>query len=110
MDGRAILLAATAALVLNAPHAAPSGMGKATKAAAEALKDPASAKFRHVVSMQENAGYCGEVNAKNSYGGYVGYRKFYVIGTTDAYFDNTDTEAFSSFPTMWEKYCIPVWK
>lgn len=110
MDLRAILLAATAALFLNAPQAAPSGIGKATKAAADALKDPSSAKFRHVVAMQENAGYCGEVNAKNSYGGYVGYRKFYVIGTTDAYFDDSDTETFSSFPTMWAKYCEPVWK
>jgi len=110
MDVRAIFLAATAALFLNASHAAASGMSKATKAAAEALKDPSSAKFRHVVAMRESAGYCGEVNAKNSYGGYVGYRKFYVIGTTDAYFDNGDTEAFSSFPTMWAKYCEPVWK
>lgn len=40
------------------------------------LKDPDSAKFKGV--KESSPGYvCGFVNAKNSYGGYIGYRVFY---------------------------------
>jgi len=39
----------------------------------ESLKDPDSAMFRNQVDG------CGEVNAKNSFGGYVGYRRFYTM-------------------------------
>lgn len=44
--------------------------------AAATLKDPGSAQFR---SMELKAGgtvLCGEINAKNSFGGYVGFRPF----------------------------------
>ncbi|KHE04764.1 MULTISPECIES: hypothetical protein [Citrobacter] len=46
----------------------------------ETLKDPESAKFESFFhSSGENDGYvCGTVNAKNSYGGYTGKKKFYV--------------------------------
>ena len=46
----------------------------------ENLKDPDSAKFRKVVSYKNkgNNFVCGEVNSKNSMGGYVGFRSFYV--------------------------------
>lgn len=49
------------------------------------LKDPDSAEFSNLVVYQQKAaprdtvfGYtlCGEVNAKNSFGGYGGYQKF----------------------------------
>ncbi len=65
----------------------------------EKLRDPASATFKNVVRVVTGADpaagkvgvpvYCGEVNAKNAYGGYVGYQRFFVfdslalIGTTD---------------------------
>lgn len=42
------------------------------------MKDPDSTNFRNVF-IREFAGgrvVCGEVNAKNSYGAYVGFRKF----------------------------------
>jgi len=45
------------------------------------LKDPSSAQFRDMYATSRGMGddmVCGEVNAKNSYGGYVGFRKFYV--------------------------------
>jgi Domain of unknown function (DUF4124) len=48
------------------------------------LKDPSSAIFRHVRAVRvEYAGekktcYCGQINAKNSYGGYGGYEPFFV--------------------------------
>jgi hypothetical protein len=37
------------------------------------LKDPSSAEFRN------QHGLCGEVNARNSFGGYGGFRRFVVI-------------------------------
>lgn len=42
---------------------------------AELMKDPASVQFRSVKlhRVGEIRFVCGEVNAKNSYGGYVGY-------------------------------------
>jgi hypothetical protein len=41
------------------------------------LKDPESAKFKGIKPMGEK-GFCGWVNAKNSYGGYTGFAVFYV--------------------------------
>ncbi|GLW38468.1 hypothetical protein Pcaca04_24040 [Pectobacterium carotovorum subsp. carotovorum] len=44
------------------------------------LKDPTSAIFESFyVKSGENNGYiCGTVNAKNSYGGYIGRKNYYV--------------------------------
>jgi hypothetical protein len=58
-------------------------------AVAKELLDPASAMFRDVrfdpISAKAHGkvsssllSYCGEVNAKNRMGGYVGYKKFYA--------------------------------
>lgn len=40
------------------------------------FKDPSSTQFRGVVSSGSHI--CGEVNAKNGFGAYGGFRKFYV--------------------------------
>lgn len=42
------------------------------------LKDPDSAKFRNVRAGLRGKDFmvCGEVNAKNSYGAYIGYKPF----------------------------------
>lgn len=42
------------------------------------LKDPGSAQFRGEQWYPESRTLCGELNAKNSMGGYVGYKKFVV--------------------------------
>lgn len=43
------------------------------------LIDGASA--RYIWPIQKNdVGYCGWVNAKNTFGAYTGYRIFYVLG------------------------------
>lgn len=45
------------------------------------LKDPYSAQFGAMSAFQLDNGdqvYCGQVNAKNSYGGYIGYKTFFV--------------------------------
>ena len=58
---------------------------KAKEVAKYELKDPESAKFRNVRVVAKpaqrdetkiNTYVCGELNAKNSYGAYVGYVKF----------------------------------
>ncbi|MDP2263371.1 MAG: DUF4124 domain-containing protein [Hydrogenophaga sp.] len=40
------------------------------------LKDPQSAQFRAVRHVGEGKAICGEVNARNSYGGFAGFRAF----------------------------------
>ncbi len=50
------------------------------------LKDPSSAQFRDLYTISRGMGddiICGEINAKNSYGAYVGFRKFYVRSDGD---------------------------
>ena len=46
------------------------------------MKDPESAKFADLVVIDSGKIpiVCGWVNAKNSYGGYVGYKPFFVMG------------------------------
>ena len=39
------------------------------------LKDPDSAIFRNHIDTRQKI-VCGEVNAKNSFGGFIGYRSF----------------------------------
>ncbi|MGH8273631.1 MAG: hypothetical protein ACRES9_05155 [Gammaproteobacteria bacterium] len=54
----------------------------AKKKLASDLKDPDSAKYKDVHAYQDDAGgktaivFCGEINAKNSFGGYNGYERF----------------------------------
>ena len=47
-------------------------------AVAAQLKDPDSAQFRSITGSGDT--YCGEVNARNSFGAYTGYRPFVVQG------------------------------
>lgn len=45
------------------------------------LKDPDSAQFRNVRWERKESLVilCGEVNAKNSFGGYVGFKPFHAV-------------------------------
>jgi len=62
-----------------------AAISAAKKNVADSLKDPSSAQFRNVrlVPYKDGSVICGEVNAKNSYGGYVGFKDF-VASTTSA--------------------------
>jgi len=64
------------------------------------LKDPDSAKFRGLKMKWGTV--CGEVNAKNSYGGYAGFRRFYAIDGTDIHMEET---RFSE--AQWTQFCGP---
>ena len=41
--------------------------------------DPKAVEFRNV-SFESDVIMCGEVNGKNRYGAYAGFKKFYIIG------------------------------
>lgn len=48
----------------------------------DGLKDPGSAQFKNVAVKTNSLGetaVCGEVNARNSFGGYVGFQAFGVV-------------------------------
>lgn len=50
------------------------------EAVKDQLKDPESARFKHSMYVANGKGeYCGLVNSKNSYGGYVGDTPFMVM-------------------------------
>lgn len=65
----------------------------AKQVTADSLKDPDSARFRNVGIRQfgELRIVCGEVNGKNSYGGYVGFVRF-SAGTADATLESRDSQ------------------
>lgn len=59
-----------------------SDVQKARNEVQRNLNDSASAEFRDekVYRLPDNTVVCGEVNAKNSYGGYAGFSKYVVEG------------------------------
>lgn len=48
------------------------------------LKDPSSAEFRNE-RIGSGGAVCGEVNAKNAMGGYVGFKKYIAAGKDGSY-------------------------
>lgn len=70
------------------------------KAVLSTLKDPDSAQFQNI------KGYCGEVNSKNSYGGYVGFKRYVSIDGTVLLEDSEGVEP-ETFAIIWEAHCTP---
>lgn len=74
-----------------------------------ALRDPASAQYRNDRLVRHADGrvyYCGEINARNAFGGYVGFRQF-MASSDAATISNPDDsdrvrEAFAKF---WKLNC-----
>ena len=55
---------------------------EAKRAIERNLSDPSSAQYRNVKNYISSV--CGEVNAKNKFGGYVGFQQFtYQSGSAD---------------------------
>jgi hypothetical protein len=72
----------------------------------EKLRDPDSAEFRNV-RFYSGAGVpvsCGEVNAKNGFGGYTGFERFVAMGPEMAYLDSEVAEGIGE---VWNKFCVP---
>ena len=61
---------------------------KLEEAVKKVLKDPNSAQFQNI------KGICGEVNAKNSYGGYTGFKRFYVLNNETVIEDKDNHKDF----------------
>lgn len=63
------------------------------------LKDPQSAEFRN------QKGFCGEVNSKNSFGGYTGFQSF-IAGSRELVVLQRDSGIKpSEFDQLWTKFC-----
>jgi hypothetical protein len=69
---------------------------------ASGLRDPESARFRKVFISPRGRAVCGEVNAKNSMGGYVGFRRF--ISAADKSGVEDDETYFAE--SNWVARCI----
>ncbi|WP_226817317.1 hypothetical protein [Advenella sp. FME57] len=63
-----------------------------------ALKDPESATYRN------QRGVCGEVNAKNGFGGFTGYRR-YVAVSKDLVAIEGESLKGSEFRKVWNQAC-----
>ena len=65
------------------------------------LHDPDTAKFRNQV------GGCGEVNAKNLFGGYIGYKRFMYGGPDVIFLDGDPALEAGAFDSAWGRLCGP---
>ncbi|MDO9470956.1 MAG: hypothetical protein Q7J23_09615 [Nitrosomonas sp.] len=72
------------------------------------LKDPYSAVFDDIyLGKAENGApvVCGTVNAKNSYGGYTGRKKFYYLDAAPRPILSIEGES-SIFSVIYESFCL----
>ena len=70
------------------------------------VKDRRSAEFRNVFFVRGRAGaavVCGEVNARNSFGGYAGFERFVCNGTPELTVFQSEV---SDFHNLWNKVCV----
>jgi hypothetical protein len=78
---------------------------RAKAAITASFKDPASAQFQSLfLSGKALPVLCGEVNGKNSYGGFVGFRRFYATGQPSLNDVENPRENFV-FAQMWPSMC-----
>lgn len=61
------------------------------------LKDPDSAQFRN------QKGFCGEVNSKNGFGAYTGFKKF-IAASSDLIVMEADMKP-NEFKMAWDNVC-----
>jgi hypothetical protein len=67
------------------------------KLVVESLKDGESAKFQNV------NGECGEVNAKNAFGAYTGFKRYMTLQGEGPFFE--EAEPSLVFEGIWAKEC-----
>lgn len=63
------------------------------------LKDPDSAEFRNQSRL------CGEVNAKNSFGGYIGFRRFIAANENMVVIQGDGRMDAADFDQVWKQSC-----
>lgn len=78
---------------------------KAEEDVRASLKDGGSAEFRGVyISRREGAPFvCGEVNSKNSFGGYGGFQRFIYAGSLGAVLEEQVEDG--GMDEVWRKFC-----
>ena len=83
---------------------------KAKNLVRSALSDPDSAQFRDLGVDAETGSICGRVNAKNKFGGYVGFKPFALLkdGTLYLYPESGSGADRAEFATNIEHYCAEV--
>lgn len=83
----------------------PARQAAAEHAVLKRLKDPGSASFRGMfVSWASGVPIvCGYVNAKNSYGGYTGFKRFVAKGNELAFLESDMDDA--EMTKTWMKFC-----
>lgn len=92
----AIIVLAVACL--SAAAAQPSARSKLRAVS----KDPDSLQFRNErVSKDDSTITCGEVNGKNGFGGYVGFRRF-IVSSGTLLIDDGEHPRFNE---AWAKFC-----
>lgn len=80
-------------------------MRKGISAVKTKLRDSDAAKFRGVHINRGRDGIsmiCGEVNAKNAFGGYIGYQKFVSNGKTETTYLQEEVQ---DFYLVWKRFC-----
>jgi hypothetical protein len=85
---------------------------------ANSTRDPESVKFRSlIINEKDGRTYtCGEFNAKNAYGGYVGYKKFYKENEADIEIEKDDLKGteneqrlqYLNYRIAWIKNCEKI--
>lgn len=76
-----VLAVALGAILLNKPGDSAT-VKKAKETILSSLRDPSSAEFRNIIEAPEDF-VCGEVNAKNAFGAYIGFATFTYDGFTE---------------------------
>lgn len=111
-----LILVACAPALTEKSTFAPSEeqLASAKSAVVYDLKDPSSAQFRNMRGIQakaetgKSATYiCGEVNARNSFGGYVGFTPFIynIKDNTAALANRTDGRVNMFDRALFNQYC-----
>jgi hypothetical protein len=110
------LLAASTAQMADTPNAPPSAASRKAIMAAvgDKLLDGESARYRWPNEpVKPHAGYCGFVNAKNSYGAYTGFKPFEILGlhsnnpNDHHVFVAFSVELSSTDEDLWKKVILP---
>lgn len=77
------------------------------QAVRDLMADPAAAQFRKVSRCTDGPGIHGEVNGKNAFGGYVGFRPFVSIGGEVKIYDPADLASSKGYYPLLSRCQFP---
>lgn len=101
---RLALAEADAAQIQNGNHEV--FVLSAKRVVSDAFKDPDSVRYRDMyISNKTVPTLCGELNSKNSYGGYVGYKRFFYNRVVSAVYSNDSSEEIRRYAKLEAIYC-----